>query len=59
MSVMRAGSIGKVIKNNNNPNFEVGDCVSGWGGVQQYALFQTVPDGFKVDERLATDANCF
>ena len=52
-SVMRAGSIGKVIKNNNNPNFEVGDCVSGWGGVQQYI----VSDGagcFKVDEKIAT-----
>ena len=51
-SVMRAGSIGKVIKNNNNPNFKVGDCVSGWGGVQQYV----VSDGvgcFKVDEKVA------
>ncbi len=52
-SVMRAGSIGKVIKNNNNPNFEVGDCVSGWGGVQQYIA----SDGtgcFKVDEKIAS-----
>jgi NADPH-dependent curcumin reductase CurA len=51
-SVMRAGSIGKVIKNNNNPNFEVGDCVSGWGGVQQYMA----SDGtgcFKVNEKIA------
>ena len=51
-SVMRAGSIGKVIKNNNNPNFEVGDCVSGWGGVQQYMI----SDGtgcFKVNEKIA------
>jgi NADPH-dependent curcumin reductase CurA len=51
-AVMRAGSIGKVIKNNNNPNFNVGDCVSGWGGVQQYI----VSDGkgcFKVDEKIA------
>jgi NADPH-dependent curcumin reductase CurA len=51
-SVMRAGSIGKVIKNNNNPNFEVGDCVSGWGGVQQYMT----SDGtgcFKVNEKIA------
>ncbi|QVY66376.1 NADP-dependent oxidoreductase [Polaribacter sp. Q13] len=51
-SVMRAGSIGKVIKNKNNPNFQIGDCVSGWGGVQQYI----VSDGkgcFKVDEKVA------
>ena len=52
-SVMRAGSIGKVIQNNNNPNFQIGDCVSGWGGVQQYI----VSDGagcFKVDEKVAS-----
>ena len=36
--VMRAGAIGKVIKNNNNPKFEIGDCVTSWGGVQQYSL---------------------
>lgn len=35
--VMRAGSIGKVIKVNNHPKFKVGDCLTGWGGVQQYA----------------------
>jgi len=50
--VMRAGSIGKVVKNNGNPKFEVGDCVTSWGGVQQYAI--TNGDGwYKVDERLA------
>ncbi|ARV05686.1 NADP-dependent oxidoreductase [Polaribacter sp. SA4-10] len=50
--VMRAGSIGKVIKNNGNSKFEVGDCVTSWGGVQQYAI--TNGDGwYKVDERLA------
>ena len=50
--VMRAGSIGKVIQNNGNPKFEVGDCVTSWGGVQQYAV--TNGDGwYKVDERLA------
>jgi NADPH-dependent curcumin reductase CurA len=50
--VMRAGSIGKVIQNNGNPKFEVGDCVTSWGGVQQYAI--TNGDGwYKVDERLA------
>lgn len=50
--VMRAGSVGKVIKTNNHPKFKVGDFLSGWGGVQQY----TVTDGkgyFKVDPNLA------
>ncbi len=51
--VMRAGSIGKVIKNNGNPKFEIGDVVTGWGGVQQYLV--TNGDGwYKVDTRLAT-----
>jgi len=51
--VMRAGSVGKVIKNNGNSKFEVGDCVTSWGGVQQYAI--TNGDGwYKVDERLAS-----
>lgn len=35
--VMRAGSVGKVIASR-HPKFEVGDYVSGWGGVQYYAL---------------------
>ena len=51
--VMRAGAIGKVIKNNNNPKFDIGDCVTSWGGVQQYSVSNG--DGwFKVDEKLAT-----
>ncbi len=51
--VMRAGAIGKVIKNNNNPKFDVGDCVTSWGGVQQYSV--TNGDGwFKVDENIAS-----
>ncbi len=48
--VMRSGSAGKVIKSN-NPKFEVGDYVYGWGGVQQYS----VSDGntfYKVDPSL-------
>lgn len=50
--VMRAGSIGKVIKNNGNPKFEIGDVVTSWGGVQQYAV--TNGEGwYKVDTRLA------
>jgi NADPH-dependent curcumin reductase CurA len=34
--VMRSGSIGKVIEANNHPDFNVGDCIVNWGGVQQY-----------------------
>jgi len=34
--VMRAGTIGKVIKSNNHSKFKVGDVLTGWGGVQQY-----------------------
>ena len=52
-SVMRAGSIGKVIQNNNNPNFQIGDCVSGWGGVQQY-IVSNGEGCFKVDEKVAS-----
>lgn len=50
--VMRAGSIGKVIKSNNHPKFKVGDCLTGWGGVQQYVA----TDGsnwHKVDDSIA------
>jgi len=50
--VMRAGSIGKVIKSNNHPKYKVGDCLTGWGGVQQYV----VTDGagwHKVDDSIA------
>jgi NADPH-dependent curcumin reductase CurA len=50
--VMRAGSIGKVIKSNNHSTFKVGDCLTGWGGVQQYIA--TNGDGwYKVDDTLA------
>ena len=50
--VMRAGSIGKVIKSNNHPTFKVGDCLTGWGGVQQYVA--TNGNGwYKVDDTLA------
>ncbi len=49
--VMRAGSAGEVVASKNE-RFAVGDFVSGWGGVQQYA----VTDGrgwYKVDPSLA------
>lgn len=35
--LMRAGSIGKVIKSNSS-KFKVGDSLTGWGGVQQYVV---------------------
>lgn len=49
--VMRAGSVGEIIESK-HPDFKVGEFVSGWGGVQQYA----VTDGkgwYKVDPKLA------
>ena len=50
--VMRSGSIGKVIKSNNHPKFKVGDCVTGWGGVQQYVVTNG-ENWYQVDEKLA------
>ncbi|NJC26016.1 NADP-dependent oxidoreductase [Neolewinella antarctica] len=50
--VMRAGSVGEVVKVNENPAFKVGDVLTGWGGVQEYH----VTDGngyYPVDTRLA------
>jgi len=50
--VMRAGTIGEVVQSNNHAKFNVGDVVTGWGGVQQYSL----SDGemyYKVDTNLA------
>jgi len=50
--VMRAGTVGEVVKANNHPTFKVGDVLSGWGGVQEYS----VTDGtnyYQVDTRLA------
>ena len=49
--VMRAGSVGKVIESK-NPDIKVGDCYTGWGGVQQYVA----TDGtgwYQVDPNLA------
>lgn len=50
--VMRAGSIGIVVKENKHPKFKVGDCITGWGGVQQYAI-TTGENWYKVDTNLA------
>tara|TARA_R110000787_G_scaffold25439_3_gene71638 strand:+ start:820 stop:1824 length:1005 start_codon:yes stop_codon:yes gene_type:complete len=50
--VMRSGSIGIVIKSNNHPTYKVGDCLTGWGGVQQYVA--TDGTGWvKVDDTIA------
>jgi len=50
--VMRAGSIGKVLKSNNHPKYNVGDVLTGWGGVQQYNV--TNGEGYyPVDTNLA------
>ncbi|MFQ3340978.1 MAG: NADPH-dependent curcumin reductase CurA [Flavobacteriaceae bacterium] len=51
-SVMRSGSVGKVIQANGKTKFKIGDYVSGWGGVQLY----NISDGegyFKVDPNKA------
>ena len=44
--VMRAGTVGEVIKTNLQSKFKVGDFVCGWGGVQQYTV--TNGDGFHI-----------
>ncbi|MEM7105692.1 MAG: NADP-dependent oxidoreductase [Bacteroidota bacterium] len=50
--VMRAGSVGEVIKANNHPKFKEGDFLSGWGGVQQYSVTDA-KGWFKVDPNIA------
>ena len=50
--VMRAGSVGKIIKTKGKTIFNIGDYVTGWGGVQNYC----VTDGenfYKVDPEKA------
>lgn len=48
--VMRAGSVGEVVESK-HPDFKVGDFLSGWGGVQQYAATDA-KGWFKVDPNL-------
>ena len=50
--VMRAGAIGKIIKANNHPDFNVGDCIVSWGGVQEYEITNG-ENCYKVDDSLA------
>ncbi len=50
--VMRAGTVGEVVKAGSQAKFKVGDVLSGWGGVQEYSI----TDGtnyYQVDTRLA------
>ena len=49
--VMRAGAIGEVVESN-HPQFQTGDYVHGWTGVQEYAV-SNGKDIYKVDARLA------
>lgn len=46
--VMRAGSIGKVVESK-HPDFAVGDIVTGWMGVQQYAVSDGGNGATKID----------
>ncbi|WP_299458710.1 NADP-dependent oxidoreductase [uncultured Microscilla sp.] len=50
--VMRAGSVGEVVESK-HPDFQVGDYLSGWGGVQQYAATDA-KGWFKVDPNLVS-----
>lgn len=50
--VMRAGSIGTVIKSN-NPQYPVGTCLTGWGGVTQYIVTDGSGGWYPVDPNLA------
>ena len=49
--VMRAGTAGKIVESK-NADFNVGDHVTGWGGVQQYAVGDA-KSFYKVDPTLA------
>lgn len=50
--VMRAGSVGKIIKSNNHTKFQVGDYVTGMGGVQQFVT-TNAENWHKIDPSLA------
>lgn len=51
-AVMRAGSIGKVIESK-HPKYQVGDCLTGSGGVQQYVT-TNAENWHKVDPNVAS-----
>ena len=50
--VMRAGSVGKVIKTKGKTLFNIGDHVTGWGGVQNYCVTNG-KNFYKVDPQKA------
>jgi NADPH-dependent curcumin reductase CurA len=50
--VMRAGTIGTIVKANNHPKYKVGDVLTGWGGVQQY-IITNGDNYYPVDTNLA------
>lgn len=50
-AVMRAGSIGKVLKSKHS-KYKVGDCLAGWGGVQQFVT-TNAENWHKVDPSVA------
>ncbi len=50
--VMRAGTVGTVIKSNNHPKYKEGDVLTGWGGVQQY-IVTNGDNYYQVDTNLA------
>ena len=50
--VMRAGSVGKVIKTKGKTLFNIGDHVTGWGGVQNYCVTNG-ENFYKVDPQKA------
>ena len=58
--VMRAGSIGKVIATSGETKFQIGDFLSGWGGVQQYVIssgegyFKVNPDKVPLSAYIGT-----
>ena len=56
-AIMRAGTVGEVIKVNNHPKFKVGDFVCGWGGVQQYSL--TDGKGFHLVDPTKAALECY
>tara|TARA_B110000444_G_C18835444_1_gene595681 strand:+ start:1089 stop:2093 length:1005 start_codon:yes stop_codon:yes gene_type:complete len=50
--VMRAGSVGRVVKTKGKTVFEKGDYVTGWGGVQNYCITKG-ENFYKVDSEKA------
>lgn len=56
-AVMRAGTLGEVIKSRNHAKFKEGDLLSGWGGVQQYTA--TDGKGYNIVDTALAPATTF